>query len=272
MSENANWNESLTRELVSRLVNHLETSPSPVREYVESEMTPEFWKPVSKEDFSFISDLTSLFIELKDDVHRLLELTPFNDQSVLSLPPEPRMFKICLIGDGAVGKTSLRRKYIGQALRENYIPTIGADFSLITLSLGPHSGQITVWDLAGQPKFQTVKGAYFLGSLGAVVVFDITRLFTFFNSFFWIDSLYRYVKGYRPIVLLANKIDLVNRVSPQELFSIDLIISYFQHFLFDRHGIPSSYLKTSAKTGANVKEAFLEIFRNVLLWLQEPGE
>ncbi len=260
-------NHNLLKKFITRLLIHLNTAPSPVREYKSVDHILSYMKPLPSGEHSFIEEVKKSFSILLEDLGRLENLAPL-ELPKLHLSPEPRLFKVCLIGDGAVGKTSLRRKYVGQAFNENYIPTIGADFSFVELAMNDYHTQMTIWDLAGQPKFQTVKGAYFVGSMGAVVVFDVTRITTFFNTFFWIDSLYRYVKGVRPIVFLANKIDLEDQMDPS-MFMVDQLILYFQHFLYEQYGITSSYLKTSAKTGENVQQAFREMMRHVLLWVQD---
>ncbi len=261
----------VVREIIKGLLSHLETVPSPVKEYREADAAFSFpiIAPPGKESFiELVKEFFTQLLSMEDPLKDPLALP----SPELHLDPEPRLLKICLIGDGAVGKTSLRREYVGQSFNENYIPTIGADFSHVELDLDGYSGQMTIWDLAGQPKFQSVKAPYFMGSLGAVVVFDITRLSTFFNTFFWIDSLYNYVRGFRPVVFLANKIDLVDQVDPVILGIIDQLIMAFQGFLYERCNVFSCYLKTSAKTGKNVQKAFLEMFRNVLLWLQSRGK
>ena len=68
-----------------------------------------------------------------------------------------RIFKVVLIGDGAVGKTSLRRNYLGKSFRENYLMTIGADFSVKQVPYEDYIVSLQIWDLAGQPRFSEVR-------------------------------------------------------------------------------------------------------------------
>ena len=82
--------------------------------------------------------------------------------------------KIILAGDGAVGKTSLREQYLGRGFTGQYLQTIGADFALKTDTVAGENVKYQIWDLAGQPRFKTVRSVYYIGAVGALLVFDIT--------------------------------------------------------------------------------------------------
>lgn len=194
-----------------------------------------------------------------------LELSKFP----LSLSKELRTFKICLIGDYAVGKTTLRRKYMGQSLAPNYLPTLGADFSHYRTMYQGYPVELLIWDLAGQPRFQTVRGAYFTGSYGAVVVFDVTRPATFFNAFFWIDEFVKHMKSVKPLVLLGNKIDLINAQQQEvDLSYYDRFCMFFQQKMLEQYNVLIGYAKTSAITGENVKEGFEQLLHGILRWIE----
>ncbi|MHA2366531.1 MAG: Rab family GTPase [Candidatus Hodarchaeales archaeon] len=99
--------------------------------------------------------------------------------------------KLLILGDGAVGKTAIRQRYLGQGFRENYTQTIGADFApkyieMPKSELNPYGMVKTqIWDLVGQPSFEEVRSKYYLGSHGALLVFDITRNDTYENIINW---------------------------------------------------------------------------------------
>ena len=79
------------------------------------------------------------------------------------------LFKVILMGDGSVGKTSLRRQYMGEGFRANYMITIGADFAVKKMSLeGGHDVSIQIWDLAGQEHFKNVRSTFYKGAQGAL--------------------------------------------------------------------------------------------------------
>ncbi|MHA1983724.1 MAG: GTP-binding protein [Candidatus Hodarchaeales archaeon] len=175
------------------------------------------------------------------------------------------MFKIVICGDGAVGKTTLRLKYMGRGFQAKYMMTIGADFALKEISVTDSSGnprtyKFQLWQLAGQQNFSSVRPLYYMGSNGAMLVFDITRLSTFENVLSWAKEIVKGVqKEVFPLMLIANKIDLREQsdiaITTEEGRELAKHIS---DEAFDGL-IEIPYIETSAKTGENVEEAFLKI-------------
>lgn len=168
--------------------------------------------------------------------------------------------KICLLGDGAVGKTALRERYLGKQFSSGYVMTIGADFAVkkteIQTEEGLKSVKFQIWDLAGQPRFNSVRELYYKGSHGGLLVFDITRRDSFSNLTAWIEELYKNSgRGKMPITVLGNKVDLRNEsqncVTQAE---VDEFIGEIKSKYKIEFQIP--YLETSAKTGENVDESF----------------
>ncbi|MFX0182726.1 MAG: ADP-ribosylation factor-like protein, partial [Candidatus Hodarchaeota archaeon] len=76
------------------------------------------------------------------------------------------IFKVVLIGDGAVGKTSIRRRYMGEGFRADFMATMGADFAYLKTKVDDNEIEWQIWDLAGQPAFRNVMKAYYRGSMG----------------------------------------------------------------------------------------------------------
>ncbi|MFW9993461.1 MAG: Rab family GTPase [Candidatus Odinarchaeota archaeon] len=175
----------------------------------------------------------------------------------MSLGKKTHVLKMVLAGDGAVGKTSLRMQYLGHGFKAQYLETIGADFALKSEIIKGRNVDFQIWDLAGQPRFQSVRSAYYFGALGALLVFDITRHQSFENLSSWIDEIWKHNgKGIVPVVILGNKYDLCNEV-PGCVDEKEAL--KFCKELSKRtkgKGFKVEYLNTSAKTGLNVSEAF----------------
>lgn len=166
--------------------------------------------------------------------------------------------KLVLVGDYRVGKTSLRRSYLGEHFRNNYLPTVGADFSFTEEKIGEKLFRFLIWDLAGETRFSKVRPMYYKGAYGAIVVFDITNRQNFENIDNWIDDFLKFSRKENcPIVIAGNKIDLVQDGKAEQAVSDEEINEYLDEIrkkLGKSHKI--FFIKTSAKTGENVREAF----------------
>ncbi len=168
-----------------------------------------------------------------------------------------RLWKIVLAGDGAVGKTSLRKRYLGQGFETDYLSTMGADFALHDTSIGETQIRWQIWDLAGQPLFKDVVQAYYTKIFGGIVVYDVTRRQTFDNVEKWLNDMWKNCGREKnvPVVLLANKLDL--REEGAETVSTDE-----GKKLAERLGVP--FIETSAKSGEGVETAFEKLGNNIL--------
>ncbi len=181
------------------------------------------------------------------------------------------LFKILLCGDGAVGKTSLRYRYLGGGFRKDYIKTIGADFATAEIPLS--DGQIctfSVWDIAGQKEFERMRQTFYTGAAGAFILYDVTRPKTFKNVSNWVTELVLYYQSleYFPIVLIGNKIDLreeTKTVSPAE--GKELAKNISMEYYKRKWTVP--FLETSAKTGDRVKRAFTILGDSVVNFQKE---
>ena len=164
--------------------------------------------------------------------------------------------KVCLLGDFAVGKTSLVRRFVYNRFDDKYISSIGVKVSRKTVAI-THVDEVVeitmmLWDLAGSEEFSRMRASYLRGAAGAILVGDLTRPETF-------ESLRVYVRDMRRLnpnayfVLAANKHDLNNQIqlSQKEIASIAA-----------EFGI--AYCLTSAKTGDKV-EALFRHLANLLI-------
>ncbi|MCX8174398.1 MAG: GTP-binding protein [Thermoplasmata archaeon] len=154
--------------------------------------------------------------------------------------------KIALLGEGAVGKTALIQRFVYNTFNETYIQTIGARISKKSVMFGEDEVILIIWDILGQRYHDDLHKGHYSGTEGALFVFDLTRRDTFEKLEPWMTSLQNTV-GKVPSILLANKSDL-----PDWQVSLEEIESFAT-----ARGMP--YFITSAKTGANVNEAFTQI-------------
>jgi small GTP-binding protein len=165
------------------------------------------------------------------------------------------MIKLVLIGDSAVGKTSIRQKYLGHGFQKEHLTTLGADFAAITKEVDEYKIKYQIWDLAGQPMFKNVRPRFFKGCFGALAVFDITRKDTFLNLGNWIEELYQFSgRGVVPIIILANKMDLENEQQVTKEEAQEFVDEFNKKT--KELSIENFFLPTSAKTGLNIDKAF----------------
>jgi Ras-related protein Rab-2A len=154
------------------------------------------------------------------------------------------VFKIVILGDPAVGKTSLLRQYVDKTFSRDYLMTIGTNIQLKTVYFDDNVVRLGIWDLGGQPLFKDVREVYCNGANGAILVFDLTRQNTLNNLHGWAQTLW-HCAGKVPLVFVGNKADLksIREISIEQTFD-------FAHFS------AAKYFETSAKTGEGVAEAF----------------
>ncbi|UCC21280.1 MAG: GTP-binding protein [Promethearchaeota archaeon] len=162
------------------------------------------------------------------------------------------VFKITVIGDGAVGKTSLIKKYTQGSFQKDYIKTLGAQFSKYDEEIEGNNCKLFFWDIAGQDEFNFMRPTFYKGSKAAIIVFSHTDEDSFDHIVNWHEDIKSYT-GDLPIVLFGNKIDLIDDKELDDEKAINLTKE--RNFL--------GYYKTSAKTGNGVYEAFQAIIKEL---------
>ncbi|MCG3217231.1 MAG: GTP-binding protein [Candidatus Heimdallarchaeota archaeon] len=178
-----------------------------------------------------------------------------------------KIFKITLLGDGAVGKTSLRKTYLGEGFKDGYSMTIGADFAVKRLRIDDQDFVAQIWDLAGQQRFSAVREVYYRGTSGCLLVFDISRRSSFENIPSWIAELLKNNSNrVVPIVLIGNKSDL--RATAKDPIMREQSEEYARS-LSNWSGFSVPYIETSAKTGENVDESFKTLLKNIVLFYEK---
>jgi small GTP-binding protein len=167
------------------------------------------------------------------------------------------------MGDGAVGKTSLRTQYLGEGFESSYHETIGADFALKYSKIPVEEGQeprlfkFQIWDIAGQPRYTQVRSILFDRSDGGLLLFDLSNRESFVSCHNWMSTYVKYA-GTGAVCLIGNKEDLREDSGSLDLVSIEEGKAFAKR-LSEEFNRPVPYLETSAKTGKNVELAFEQL-------------
>ncbi len=167
---------------------------------------------------------------------------------------EKTLLKVVLVGDEAVGKTTLRKGYCDTGFSSEYKEVIGADFASKQLEVKDEKFVLQVWDIAAKERFKFNKELYFRGLIGALLVFDVSNKESFNDIAKWLVDIVTVENKELALVLVGNKIDLrgntdlecTNFNDGQELAAK----------LSTKSGFEIPYIETSALTGAAVEQAF----------------
>ena len=156
------------------------------------------------------------------------------------------LFKLLLIGDSGVGKSSLLHRFADDEYKEDYISTIGVDFKFKTVE-GADGKQVKlqIWDTAGQEMFRTITSSYYRGAHGIVIVYDITDSESFANVKQWLHEINRYASENVNKLLVGNKCDLESERQVSLEQGKELAES-----------LGLTFVETSAKSNCNVDQVF----------------
>jgi small GTP-binding protein len=125
------------------------------------------------------------------------------------------VLKVVVAGDGAVGKTSLIRRYCEGKFEHSRVETIGVDFQTQTVSLSEKTVKLSIWDMAGQERFAVVRAGFYRGSRATALVYDVTEPQTLTDLTRWREEVLSAVPE-QPFLVIGNKIDLERVVSAEE--------------------------------------------------------
>lgn len=163
------------------------------------------------------------------------------------------LFKILIIGDSSVGKSSLMLRFCDDAFNEKQLSTIGVDFKVKYMVENGKRLKMAIWDTAGQERFRTLTSSYYRGAQGIILVYDCTHRETFASLSHWLDEIKTHSTHDDAIkMLIANKVDLPDHQVPR---------SEGEEFAFANSML---FIETSAKTRTGVKQAFDELVLKIL--------
>lgn len=155
------------------------------------------------------------------------------------------LFKIIIVGDSGVGKSSLLLRYADNVYNDNYISTIGVDFKIRTIDVDGSRVKLQMWDTAGQERFRNIVSSYFRSADAIVFAYDTTEIESFYNVEQWRKEIEKLSKANQSQILVGTKADL----NWKKTVAYDEAKGYA-----DAHQM--SLLETSAKTNDNVTLTF----------------
>ncbi|CBN76228.1 Rab8E, RAB family GTPase [Ectocarpus siliculosus] len=172
--------------------------------------------------------------------------------------PPARKIKLLMLGDSGVGKSSLMDRFMEDYFSITKVQTLGVDFKLKTIVLNDEEVDLQVWDTAGQQKFHKITQAYYRGSHGIVLVYDMSDPKTLDNTAYWMRSIRDTAGSNRvQICLVGNKVDLREEVGleGQQQDLAGMVETSTGRKVAEEFG--AEYFECSAKTGCMVEEAFI---------------
>ncbi len=160
-----------------------------------------------------------------------------------------KVYKILLLGDMAVGKTSIIQMYTKNKVPQNHITTIGIDYATKTQRLNNGTEiSFQIWDTAGQERFNSLTNKLYKSAQGLILVYDITSLKSFENINKWLETIKNENNKNVKVILVGNKIDLENKRE----------VNYNQIKEFsENYGI--DFIEISAKENIKVENVFIKI-------------
>lgn len=159
------------------------------------------------------------------------------------------LYKVVIVGEGAVGKTTMLKRYVDKRFDKSIRMTVGSDFFVKKLELEEKDAEVSlqIWDLAGQQQFSVVRPNFYMGAKGIIYTFDLTRKTTLLNLPEWQKEV-EDVIGRKPSVLVGNKLDLINE-HERKLMKEDAL-------LFKNDLGALKYIETSAKENVGLAKVF----------------
>jgi Ras-related protein Rab-7A len=168
------------------------------------------------------------------------------------------LYKIVLLGDGAVGKTSSVHRYLDNKFSNTYAATIGVDILNTKVKVKEDEISLNIWDLAGQDHFKSIRSKFYRGTSACVLIFDLTNTKTFDNIINWIEEAKNLTSQNIPMFLVGNKTDLdhLRQISNDKMKKLK-----------EAYNNIFAVFETSALTGEGINELF-QFMAETLLSIQ----
>ena len=173
--------------------------------------------------------------------------------------PHDDLFKLVLLGDSGVGKSSLLVRFSDNTFTESYMSTIGVDFKIKTIRVENKVIKLQIWDTAGQEKFRTITSSYYRGTHGVILIFDVTDKMSYTNIQKWVNEIDRQSIDNIVKMLIGNKCDLESK----------RVVDQAQAKQYS-DSLGMTYIECSARSAFNVEEAFNIIATQILAIKEKP--
>lgn len=170
------------------------------------------------------------------------------------------MFKVLLLGDSGVGKSSILLRYTKNQFTADMRSTIGVEFGIKYLTLDNLQLKVQIWDTAGMERYRSITSAYYKGAKGVIVVYDICRKVSFDNIDKWIDDFKSKADEDAVILIIGNKSDLQDK---REVNTEEVKLKAEKNKM--------AFMETSAKNNENVSKAFLQLFNEIIKIYKEKN-
>ena len=172
------------------------------------------------------------------------------------------VYKLIIIGDPAVGKTSLINRFVQDQFESEYKETIGTNIVKKVVKLENDIVNFTIWDIAGQERWTDMRQVYYKGAAAAMIVYDVTRKITFQHiENYWVPDLRNFIEVKKiPLILIANKNDLSKNLVRVDSIQGEQLASQIGALKF---------IEASARTGHNVDQAFTYTAKTLLAKIED---
>uniref|UniRef100_A0A914WYL8 Ras-related protein Rab-21 n=1 Tax=Plectus sambesii TaxID=2011161 RepID=A0A914WYL8_9BILA len=162
-------------------------------------------------------------------------------------------FKVVLLGEGAVGKTSLVLRYVENKFNPKHLSTLQASFMTKKLNVAGTRVELNIWDTAGQERFHALGPIYYRDSQGALLVYDITDEDSFFKVKNWVKELRRMLGETVVLIIVGNKTDL----NKDRRVALNTAMEYAS-------SVNAVHFECSAKTNVGIEEIFLDLTKRMI--------
>ena len=162
-------------------------------------------------------------------------------------------FKVLLLGNSGVGKSSLLLRFVDMTFNETFISTLGVDFKVKTMEIEDKNVKMQIWDTAGQERFRNIISSYFKGCHGILLLYDITNKESFKNLGYWLHEIEANANQKVLKILIGNKNDLEEERQ--------ISVKEGQDFADKKE---MQFIETSVKMNNNINEAFYALGKKMI--------